>query len=253
MNEDMFWNASVDELKKAFSYDKENNRYVCLICGEVFEDGVIYEQNDRLYEAKRAIVNHVEHSHGQVIEYLLGLNKKFTGLSELQCQYIKLVNQGLDDKQISEIMKVSKSTVRNYRFKLKEKQKQAKILLSICSLLESNSDLTSNNKLLSIHKGATMIDDRYDITEEQTEKTLKTYFEDDSYSELKLFPAKEKKKLIILRVIAKKFTKNTEYSEKQINDILKPIYHDYATIRRYLIQYGFLERSKDCTVYRIKD
>ncbi|MER7682346.1 DUF2087 domain-containing protein, partial [Streptomyces sp. NPDC096934] len=31
------------------------------------------------------------------------------------------------------------------------------------------------------------------------------------------------------------------YSEKALNDILKPIYEDYVLIRRLLIEYGFID------------
>ncbi len=30
-------------------------------------------------------------------------------------------------------------------------------------------------------------------------------------------------------------------------------YDDNATIRRYLIEYGFLDRSKDCSKYWVKE
>ena len=41
--------------------------------------------------------------------------------------------------------------------------------------------------------------------------------------------------------------------EKDINKILKRIYDDNATIRRYLIEYGFFDRSKDCSKYWVKE
>ena len=40
--------------------------------------------------------------------------------------------------------------------------------------------------------------------------------------------------------------KNTE---QEVNEILRPIYEDYMTIRRYLIMYGFMERTKDGRQY----
>lgn len=50
----------------------------------------------------------------------------------------------------------------------------------------------------------------------------------------------------------KQFKVDYEYQEKEINHILKRIYEDYSTIRRALIEYGFLERSDDCGIYRVK-
>ncbi|MFE0442266.1 MULTISPECIES: DUF2087 domain-containing protein [Aerococcus] len=46
--------------------------------------------------------------------------------------------------------------------------------------------------------------------------------------------------------------KNRIYSEKEVNEILKPIYTDFAIIRRSLIDYGFMEHNQDCTEYWIK-
>ena len=40
-----------------------------------------------------------------------------------------------------------------------------------------------------------------------------------------------------------------KYSECEVNEILKPIYDDYMTIRRYLIMYGFMERTRDGRQY----
>ncbi len=51
----------------------------------------------------------------------------------------------------------------------------------------------------------------------------------------------------------KNFSKGKIYSEKDINKILKRIYDDNATIRRYLIEYGFFDRSKDCSKYWVKE
>ena len=75
----------------------------------------------------------------------------------------------------------------------------------------------------------------------------------DEKGALSQFPAKEKKKIILLREIMKNFKHNREYHEEEVNKILERIYSDYATIRRALIEYGFLERSDDCKVYRVKE
>ncbi|NRY59766.1 hypothetical protein DZE40_000861 [Clostridium beijerinckii] len=70
---------------------------------------------------------------------------------------------------------------------------------------------------------------------------------------LKSYPAREKKKIIVLEEISRNFSKGKQYSEKEINRILKRVYEDYATIRRALIEYGFIERKKDGSSYWIKE
>jgi len=71
--------------------------------------------------------------------------------------------------------------------------------------------------------------------------------------ELKNYPSKEKKKIIILGEIMRNFNIGKIYSEKEVNIIISRIYEDYATIRRALIEYGFLSRSSDCKSYWVKE
>ncbi|HAS73481.1 MAG TPA: transcriptional regulator, partial [Clostridiales bacterium UBA8960] len=59
-------------------------------------------------------------------------------------------------------------------------------------------------------------------------------------------------KLVILKRIAESFDKSRKYSELEINEHLKQIYDDFATIRRYLIEYKFMDRSKDGHIYWFK-
>ena len=70
---------------------------------------------------------------------------------------------------------------------------------------------------------------------------------------LKTFSPKEKNKVVILTKIAEQFEKGKTYSEKEINQILKPTYEDHITLRRYLIMYGFMERAKDGSKYWLTD
>lgn len=98
-----------------------------------------------------------------------------------------------------------------------------------------------------------MVDERYAITTEEKEKVLATYFKEGVDGSLDLLPSKEKRKIIVLQQIVKRFVPNTIYSEKEINEVLKSIHSDFATIRRYLIEYGFMDRSTDCAEYWVKN
>jgi hypothetical protein len=66
------------------------------------------------------------------------------------------------------------------------------------------------------------------------------------------FPSKEKQRLVVLREIAMQLNKEQTYSEAQLNHTLKSIYDDYVMIRRYLIEYGFLDRKPDGSEYWVK-
>ena len=63
------------------------------------------------------------------------------------------------------------------------------------------------------------------------------------------WPAKEKRKLIILSEIFKDFDPQKNYSETAVNEILQRHVSDYVTVRRNLIQYGFLDRTADGRTY----
>ena len=41
--------------------------------------------------------------------------------------------------------------------------------------------------------------------------------------------------------------------QKKLNEIIQPIYEDYVQIRRYLIEYGFMDRKEDGSAYWIKN
>jgi hypothetical protein len=132
-----------------------------------------------------------------------------------------------------------------------EKERQAKVFLVLMELLKEKDHRAPN--FLNIHKTATMVDDRYRITQEESEKLIKKYFPHGPQGPLSTFAMKEKSKLVVLRVIAARFEAGRIYDEKEVNEILKTVYEaDYVTLRRYLIEYGFLDRKPDCSQYWLK-
>ena len=250
---ELFWNAPIASIKKG--YIEEAEHYVCLLCGKKIEKGIIYQEQSCFFEAEKYMRIHIEAAHNSVFEYLINLEKKITGISEHQNNLIKLFYKGKSDNEIQQDLGIgSSSTIRNHRFVLKEKEHQAKIFLVLMELLKEN---TKNNKqaseLIAPHKTATMVDDRYKITEDENEKIIKKYFTQGPEGPLKSFDMKEKSKLVVLRQIIKHFKHKQIYTEKQVNEILKTIYPDFATIRRYLIEYGFMSRKPDCSQYWLKE
>ncbi|KYH29447.1 bacterial regulatory protein, luxR family [Clostridium tepidiprofundi DSM 19306] len=252
---ELFWKCEIDDLKKGYVYDENSGKYTCLICGEQFEKGIIYPIENLYYDAQKAVEIHINKRHVSVFDYLINMNKKYTGLTEVQQEIIKCLYANKSDKEISQMLGVSASTVRNHRFKLREKVKQAKIFLCLMQLISENKKENNdkNNELIEIHKGATMVDERYAITEKEREKIINNYFKGKDNMVLSDLPSKEKRKIIVLQHIAKNFGARKKYTEKEVNKILKQIYEDYVLLRRYLIEYGFLERTRDCKFYWLKE
>jgi hypothetical protein len=63
-------------------------------------------------------------------------------------------------------------------------------------------------------------------------------------------PVKLHKKLAVLRHIASELSPDTKYPEKQLNEIIAKYHPDTAALRRYMIEYGILERDGE-SVYWI--
>ena len=65
-------------------------------------------------------------------------------------------------------------------------------------------------------------------------------------------PAKSAKRIVVLPRIAQELSPTTRYSEKDLNAIIAKFHDDTAAIRRYMIEYGILERDGE-SVYWVSD
>jgi hypothetical protein len=65
-------------------------------------------------------------------------------------------------------------------------------------------------------------------------------------------PAKHSKKLEVLRRIASEFSSGVLYPEKELNEIILRFHSDTAAIRRYMIEFGILQRNSE-SVYWLAD
>ena len=75
------------------------------------------------------------------------------------------------------------------------------------------------------------------------------YFKNDK---LMMIPKKEKNKLLVLQIVLEMLkAKSLEFTEKELKEAIKEIYPDYSLIRRYLVDYKFLERDNYGRMYKI--
>ena len=87
---------------------------------------------------------------------------------------------------------------------------------------------------------------------EDTRKVLKNYLNADGT--LKQIPSPGRKQLIILNFIVGAFAYDTDYTEKEVNTILRRFHVDTAALRRYLVDNGLMARESDGTRYwRVKN
>jgi hypothetical protein len=82
-------------------------------------------------------------------------------------------------------------------------------------------------------------------------KVLKNFLNADGT--LKQLPPQGNKLLIVLNFIVDAFAFDTDYTEKEVNTILRRFHVDTAALRRYLVDNGLMARESDGTRYwRVK-
>lgn len=248
---DLFWHASLPEIKQGYIYRENSDEFICLICGKSFTGGIIYPHDGQLYEAKKYIQVHISKHHRSAFHFLVNLDKKLTGLTDHQKTILELFFEGHSDNEVAKALGTgSTSTIRNHRFSLREKQKQAKVFLAIMELL--GEQVPKKHAFIEIPRSSKKVDERFAITEQESQKILASHFKQGLDGPLDSFPLKEKKRVAILRHLVKHFDADKNYTEKEVNAVLKQFYSDYALLRRNLIEYGFMDRTPDGSSYWVK-
>lgn len=243
---------TLEELKKGYSHDKSQNAYICNYCGQVFLEGQIFPIGNSFYVAEHAVSNHIKTEHNGSVSQLLYSDTKYNTLTPNQKELLSLFHAGTSDKEMAKRLNVTEATIRRQRFTFREKAKQAKFYLAVYEQIFEDKE-NQEAQIIPIHNNAVYVDDRYLTTEQEKQQIIDSFFSSLDPLVLKTFSSKEKKKVVILGKIAEQFEYGKQYHEKEVNQILKPIYEDYMTLRRYLIMYGFMERTKDGSTYWLTD
>jgi len=239
---------TLSEIKKGYRFDQEADAYICNYCKKAFQMGQVFSIGGNFYLPEHAAVKHIEVEHGGNVMQLINSDTKYNTLTNNQKELLSLFYSGMSDSEIAKKLGVSASTIRHQKFTFREKSKQSKLYLAVFENIFE--DRTANEgAIVPIHDHAIYYDDRYVITEQEKAHVLVTFFESLNPLKLKIFSPKEKNKVVILTKISDQFELGKSYTEKEVNQILKPIYNDYITIRRYLIMYGFMDRTKDGSSY----
>lgn len=78
-------------------------------------------------------------------------------------------------------------------------------------------------------------------------KVLREFLRPDGT--IREFPTGLKRMLVIVRCALKAIEPGRRYTEREINDALQRLHPDSATLRRWLVDYGYLAREKDGRAY----
>jgi len=76
--------------------------------------------------------------------------------------------------------------------------------------------------------------------DDEEETVLRQYFRGGRLTEI---PVRRSKRLIVMQRLALEFEVGVRYPERQVNRILEKFHPDYAALRRYLVDDGFLSRE----------
>lgn len=77
--------------------------------------------------------------------------------------------------------------------------------------------------------------------DEDEEAVLRQYFRGGRLREV---PMRRGKRLIVLERLALEFEPGRRYPERDVNAVLRRFHDDYAALRRYLVDEGFLSRER---------
>lgn len=236
---DISENLSIEVME--MGYVEENRDYCCLFCDKKVAKGVIYPVGEVLFEDWRYMEHHIEVAHGSVFEHLLSGGRESTGLSDQQTKLLSLIYAGKSDKEIQQELQIgSLSTIRNHRFALRKKEKQAKTLVAVMNLLKQQQELLVSEPIS--HKP---IDKSFEPPTE-----LKRYFSEED-GRLTSYQLKEYEREQLVAEVALLFKSRKVYAEKEVNEILVDIFEDYMLLRRELVDRGWLTRNDEGSEYRL--
>lgn len=77
--------------------------------------------------------------------------------------------------------------------------------------------------------------------EEYRRKVLASFFRNGRLEKL---PAQHKKRLIVLEQFARRFEPGRRYGEQEVTGLIMPLFDDYCTIRRLLVDEGLIRREE---------
>jgi hypothetical protein len=79
----------------------------------------------------------------------------------------------------------------------------------------------------------------YGMTDDE-QAILRRFFAGRTLTEI---PANRAKRQVLLQRLALDFDIGRRYTEREVNEILFPFHPDWSTLRRYLVDEGFLDRE----------
>ncbi len=141
---------------------------------------------------------------------------------------------------LAERLEITPSTVSFHMKKLEEAGLVVSRKEQYYTVYSLNSDVLERSVYDLVVSEPEQFDEQQKREEAYRRKVIKAFFE---YGKLRAIPVQRKKKLICYEMIAEYFELGRVYEEKEVNEIISPIYADYCTIRRDMISEGIFKRD----------
>jgi hypothetical protein len=175
----------------------------------------------------------------QEFERLLSFFKALANETRLRIVGI-LANREASVSDLADLLEVREPTVSHHLAMLKELdlvRMEAHGNVHIYSLNE-DALLDMKKDVFTPRRVAAMVQD---VDERSWKgKVLETFVIDGRLTQI---PAQRKKRIVILQWVADKFKLGERYPECQVNEILKQLHPDVASLRRYLVMWSFMSRD----------
>lgn len=155
-----------------------------------------------------------------------------------------LADQSMTGKEIAARLDLSAPTISHHMRKLTDSgivttesdaQRQWYSLNSELLLASRRVPISETTQLMSLAQGDSDEDARFRAM------VIKNFFIGERLRDI---PAQRKRRVIVLQYIMERFEPTRTYKEAEINDLLRPAHEDVATLRRELVDYGFMERER---------
>lgn len=238
--------ASVADLTRGWQDDKPSRSRICLFCGRSFARDEIFAIDQCFYNSRKAVELHIQTEHGGLFSALTHDKGRSAGLSEIQYLVLSAIAEGCDDAAIAgRLENRALSTVRAHRRNLRLKYEEAKIF--VAAMEAASRGAVPDQQQLDFGPSLPLHDERSLVSQAEAEAILAKFFRPDG--SLPRIPPKEKQKLVVLNRLKDLFEHGRRYSDNDVRGILGKINEDHALLRRYLVDYHFLERSDDGRQY----
>lgn len=222
-------------------WHQTDTAFVCNYCGASFANDQVFPVEDNFYPAAKMIRHHLTTVHPQAIDDLINTDSKYNTLTAKQRTLLSAFATGAKDAIIANQMAVAAATVRHQKFTFREKAKQAKLYLAIYERVFNQTPATDS--LVHLPEQVGIEDDRFAITTAEYNRLVAKYFTTTAPLRLARWPKHQKAILAVLKRITVTLPAEQHFTERELTDQLKPIYADFPLLRRYLVDYGFLQRT----------